>query len=170
MNYAQIRQFDIANGPGIRTTLFVSGCTHNCKGCFNKAYQDFNYGTPWNEEAERIFMGMVNDPKVSGVTVLGGEPMDQSGDAFGYNLVNLLRKVKQETKKNIWLYSGYTFEQILDDPFKLTLLQQCDVLVDGEFIEELKDVRLRFKGSSNQRIINVQKSLELGHVVLMESY
>ena len=165
MYYAQMRKFDIANGIGIRTTLFVSGCTHQCPGCFNKDYQAFNYGKVWDSEAEDTFMSYVNDENVHGVTILGGEPMEQTQDDCLYNL---LKRIKTETKQSIWLYSGYTFEAILKDSKKLELLKWCDVLVDGPFIENLKDLNLKFRGSSNQNIIDVQASLRQNKKVLLD--
>lgn len=162
MYYAQMRQYDIANGVGIRATLFVSGCTHKCPGCFNEAYQDFKSGNLWDTEAEERFMTYIKNENVHGVTILGGEPMEQTMDE---SLLKLLKRIKQETNHTIWIYSGYTFEQILKDPKKLALLGQCDVLVDGPFVEALKDVCLKFRGSSNQRIINVQASLAAKNVI-----
>lgn len=163
MRYAQMRKFDIANGPGIRATLFVSGCTHHCLHCFNEEYQDFSFGKIWDEKAEAQFMSYVTDPNVKGVSILGGEPMQQDEQ-----LLQLLMRIKKEAHQNIWLYSGYTYEAILQDEHRKALLMQCDVLVDGPFIEALKNLNLRFKGSSNQRIINVQASLKAGEVVLWE--
>jgi anaerobic ribonucleoside-triphosphate reductase activating protein len=165
MNYAQMRKFDIANGVGIRATLFVSGCTHNCKGCFNKEYQSFSYGNEWNKDAEEKFLTYVKDPNVHGVTILGGEPMQQTNDD---NLLNLLKRIKIETEQTIWIFSGYTFEEIINDSKRLELLKLCDVLVDGRFVEELKDIKLRFRGSSNQRIIDIKQSLESSQVILLE--
>lgn len=167
MYYAQMRKFDIANGTGIRASLFVSGCTHQCKGCFSEPYHDFHYGTPWNLEAEQLFMSYIMDSNVHGVTILGGEPMDQTRDT---DLLQLLQRIKTETSHTIWIYSGYTFEQILRDAKKTALLQYCDVLVDGQFIEALKDIQLRFRGSSNQRIIDVPASLQKGEIVLLEHF
>lgn len=161
MYYAQMRKYDIANGLGIRATLFVSGCRHKCSGCFNEAYQDFEYGTLWDEEAEATFMSYVKDKNVQGVSVLGGEPMQQDN-----HLQELLKRIKEETGKHIWIYSGNTYEQILQDTHKKEILQYCDVLVDGPFIEALKDLKLKFRGSSNQRIIDVQASLKAGSVIL----
>lgn len=161
MYYAQMRKYDIANGLGIRATLFVSGCRHKCSGCFNEAYQDFEYGTLWDEEAEAIFMSYVKDKNVNGVSILGGEPMQQDN-----HLQELLKRIKEETGKHIWIYSGNTYEQILQDTHKKEILQYCDVLVDGPFIEALKDLKLKFRGSSNQRIIDVQASLKAGSVIL----
>lgn len=164
MYYAQMRKYDVANGTGIRSTLFVSGCTHQCTGCFNKDYQSFNYGNVWNEEAEERFMSYLMDENVHGVTILGGEPMDQTEDE---SLYNLLKRIKTQTNQTIWIYSGYTFEAILKDPKKFALLKWCDVLVDGPFIESLKDLNLKFRGSSNQNIIDVQASLTEDKKVLL---
>lgn len=162
MYYAQMRKYDIANGLGIRTTLFVSGCNHQCPGCFNEAYQDFHYGKPWDSEAEELFMSYVKDNNVHGVSILGGEPMQQDT-----SMAKLLKRIKEETGKSIWLYSGDTFEVIMKDSAKRDILSYCDVLVDGPFIEALKDLRLRFRGSSNQRIIDVQPSLKENKPILL---
>ncbi len=162
MYYSQMRQYDIANGQGIRATLFVSGCTHRCPGCFNADYQDFKAGEVWTVEVEERFMTYAKNENVHGVTILGGEPMEQTMDE---SLLNLLRRIKKETKHTIWIYSGYTFEQIIKDPKKLELLKLCDVLVDGPFVEDLKDITLKFRGSRNQRIINVQASLVAEDVI-----
>ena len=110
MHYAQMRKYDVANGIGIRSTLFVSGCTHQCPGCFNTDYREFDYGTPWTKEAEDTFLSYIKDENVHGVTILGGEPMQQTKDD---DLLNLLRRIKQETNETIWIYSGYTYEEIL---------------------------------------------------------
>ena len=163
MRYAQMRKFDIANGPGIRATLFVSGCTHRCPNCFNEAYQDFAYGTVWNEEAEETFMAYIKDANVKGVTILGGEPLQQDTD-----LLRLLVRIKQETNKSIWLFTGYTYEVILEDEIKREVIKQCDVLVDGPFIEAQKNLNLRFRGSSNQRLIDVPASLKANKVILYD--
>lgn len=164
MHYAQMRKFDVANGIGIRTTLFVSGCTHQCPGCFNIDYKDFEYGSKWTQEAEETFLSYVKDPNVHGVTILGGEPMQQTHDEALYHL---LKRIKEETNQTIWIYSGYTYEEIIKDPKKLRLLELCDVLVDGRFVEALKDLKLKFRGSSNQNIIDVQTSLTQGEKVLL---
>ena len=167
MYYAQMRKFDVANGPGVRANLFVSGCTHGCPGCFNRNYMDFEYGNVWTPEVEAQFMEMVMDPKVFGVTILGGEPMDQVADD---DLLNLVRRIKTETGKNIWLYSGYTFEQIMADERRRAILAYCDVLVDGLFVLELRDLKLKFRGSSNQRIIDVKQSINIDAAVWVEAY
>ncbi len=167
MYYAQIRKFDTANGTGIRSTLFVSGCTHKCKGCFNQDYKHFRYGHPWTKEIEDKFIEHIKNPNVHGVTILGGEPMDQVRDN---DLKDLVCRIKEETGQNIWIYSGYTFEEIMMHKKTKEILKYCDILVDGPFIEEQKDLRLRFKGSKNQRIIDVQKTLSEGKVTLLENY
>jgi len=155
MRFAQIRKFDVANGPGIRSTIFVTGCTHNCPGCFNKEYQNFKYGDIWTENETKKVISYLKEKSVSGLSLLGGEPFQNSKD-----LAEIVREIKKEVEKNIWVYSGYTFEEIIEDSEKLDLLSQCDVLVDGLFIEELKDLTLKFRGSSNQRILDIKKSLE----------
>lgn len=167
MYYAQIRKFDTANGPGIRSTLFVSGCTHQCKGCFNHEYKHFRYGHPWTKEVEDRFIAHLKNPNVHGVTILGGEPMDQVHDN---DLKDLVRRIKEETAQNIWIYSGYTFEEIMNHKKAREILNYCDVLVDGPFIEEQKDLTLRFKGSRNQRIIDIPKTFTEGKVVLLEKF
>lgn len=163
MNYAQIRKYDVANGPGIRTTIFVTGCTHNCKECFNKEYQDFNFGDPWTDKETEMVKNYLNQPEVAGLTVLGGEPFQNVE-----GLVPLLEEIRKSTDKNIWIFSGDTFETIKADNKKFELLQLCDVLVDGPFVNELKDLRLKFRGSSNQRIIKIKESIEKNRVVLWE--
>lgn len=162
MKYSQIRKYDVANGEGIRSTIFVTGCTHGCKGCFNQEYWDFNYGDDWDQEATDKIISYLKDPNVSGLTLLGGEPMQN------LELTNVLRDIKEQVQKNIWIYSGYTYEQIIADPKKLDLLKECDILVDGLFVEKLKNLKLKFRGSENQRIIDIKKSLESGEVVIYE--
>lgn len=163
MNFAQIRKYDVANGPGIRTTIFVTGCTHKCHNCFNEEYQDFDFGDPWTQrETDEVIEDLKLD-EVKGLTILGGEPFQNEVD-----LLEVLRDIKKEVQKDIWIFSGYTYEEILRDEDKKNLLKECDVLVDGRFVEELKDLNLRFRGSSNQRIIDVQKSLESNEVVLFD--
>lgn len=163
MYYAQIRKNDIANGTGIRVSLFVSGCTLGCKNCFNKEYQDFCYGKILGEETVELLIEYLSRETIRGLTLLGGEPMDNAVE-----LAEVLHKIKQRIDKEIWIYSGYTFEQILQDENKLNLLRLCDVLVDGRFVEELKDLRLKFRGSSNQRIINIKESIKSDRIILIE--
>ncbi|ENZ00024.1 anaerobic ribonucleoside-triphosphate reductase activating protein [Clostridium thermobutyricum] len=162
MNYAQIRKFDVTNGPGVRTTLFVSGCTHKCDGCFNDEQQNFNYGNEFNKETEDEFIKYTLNPQIKGVNILGGEPMQQTKDN---TLLNLLKRIKKETAKPIWLWSGYTYEQIISDPKKLELLNQVDVLIDGKFQIANRNISLKYRGSSNQRVIDVKKSLKENKVI-----
>lgn len=163
MNFAQIRRYDVANGPGIRTTIFVTGCTHKCPNCFNEEYQDFNFGDSWTrKETDEVIEDLKLD-EVKGLTVLGGEPFQNEVD-----LLQIIRDIKKEVQKEIWIFSGYTYEEILKDEDKKKLLEECDVLVDGRFVEALKDLNLRFRGSSNQRIIDIKKSLESNEVVLFD--
>ena len=158
MKVAQVRKLDIANGPGIRASIFVSGCTHNCKNCFNKEYQNFNYGLDFSQKEQEI-MSIMENPMVTGLNVLGGEPLQQINDT---DLQNLLESVSK-TEKPIWLWTGYTFEEILASPNKDKLqgiLQYVDILIDGRFIEEKKNLNLKYRGSSNQRVLDCKKSLE----------
>ena len=162
MNYAKIRKLDVTNGPGIRTTLFVSGCTHNCPECFNKEQQDFNYGNKFTKETEDEFIQLTKNKQIKGVNILGGEPMQQIIDD---TLLNLLKRIKLETDKPIWLWSGYTFEEIVNNPKRLEILREVDVLIDGKFQADKRDIMLKYRGSSNQRVIDVKKSLEQGNIV-----
>lgn len=159
MNYAQIKKLDIANGPGIRVSLFVSGCTHKCKGCFNEEYQSFDYGQVFTKNNLDEIKNELEKDYCSGLTLLGGEPLQN------LELIEFVEEIKEYTnllkeKKDIWIYSGYVFEKIKENPKMKKLLELCDVLVDGPFVEELLDLNLKFRGSSNQRILDVKKSLE----------
>ena len=165
MYYAQIRRSDTANGPGVRVSLFVSGCTHNCKGCFNKEQQSFTYGNIFTQEEENKIIELVKREGIRGINILGGEPMQQIMDS---TLVNLLKRIKSETNKSIWPWSGYLYEDIIADKKRLEILKYVDVLVDGQFKEQLKDIRLKHRGSSNQRIIDVQQSLKNNVIIEKE--
>lgn len=162
MKYAKIRELDVTNGPGIRTTIFVSGCTHNCEGCFNKEQQDFNYGNEFTKETENQFVELTKSRQIKGVNILGGEPMQQVMDN---TLLDLLKRIKLETGKPIWLWSGYIYEEIINNPKRLELLREVDVLIDGKFEKDKSDLMLKYRGSSNQRVIDVKKSLEQGNIV-----
>ena len=174
MNYAAIKNCDIANGPGVRVSLFVSGCTHHCKGCFNQIAWDFDYGLPFTEETQEQILQMLSPDYIKGLTLLGGEPFEPSNQEA---ILPFLRKVKAiYPQKTVWAYTGYVFEQhILScnlGPEEITreLINYVDVLVDGPFVEEKKDLTLRFRGSSNQRLIDVPKSLETNAVVLWQDW
>ena len=172
MNYAAIKKHDIANGPGVRVSLFVSGCTHHCEGCFNPETWDFQYGTPYTAETELEILEALEPDYIRGLSLLGGEPLEPEHQAA---LLPLLRRFSRlYPDKTIWCYTGYTFETDLLDrmcnewEYTKELLSYIDVLVDGEFIDEQKDLSLRFKGSRNQRIIDVPKSLKTGTTVLWD--
>jgi anaerobic ribonucleoside-triphosphate reductase activating protein len=165
MNYAKIRKFDVSNGPNIRTTLFVSGCTNNCEGCFNKELQNFNYGNKWTKEVENEFIEYIKDPNIKGVNILGGEPMDQIHDR---DLINLLKRIKEETGKSIWLWSGHLYEDIIKDNNRREILSLVDIIVDGRFEIDKRDISLRYRGSSNQRVIDVLQSLKNNKVIEIE--
>ena len=166
MRYGQIRKYDVANGLGIRTTLFVVGCNFNCYGCFNKEYQDFNSGSEWTQKQEDKILKYLKDDNVSGFSLLGGEVFHQKDLS---PLIKLLKRIKREIpKKDIWIWSGFTFEEIIKDKSNLEILKLCNVLVDGQFKQELKDLTLKFRGSKNQNIIDVQASLKQDKVILYD--
>lgn len=165
MNYAQIRKYDIANGPGVRTTIFLTGCTLNCKNCFNKEYQNFHFGKVFDDKAFDEVMDCLSDANISGLSVLGGEPFDNLE-----GLKEFITKVRANSEKDIWIYSGYTFEELLEKDGAMDVLKNIDVLVDGRFVEDLKDLKLKFRGSSNQRIIDMKRTLEEDEILLMDKY
>lgn len=174
MNYAEIKNCDIANGPGVRVSLFVSGCTHHCKGCFNEVAWDFAYGQPFTQETIDRILTMLAPNYIQGLTLLGGEPFEPQNQGL---IVELLRQVKKRyPDKSVWAFSGYLFDRdILAGrlgPWEVTreYLSYLDVLVDGPFIEAKKNLSLRFRGSENQRLIDVPKSLETGTVVLWHDW
>ena len=174
MNYASIKPRDIANGPGVRVSLFVSGCTHHCKGCFNEIAWDFHYGQPFTQDTINQIIEYMTPDYISGITLLGGEPFEPENQPA---LLDLLRQIKAVLPdKSIWAFSGYLFDRDilpcrLGDPNVTRELLRCiDVLVDGPFIEEQKNLSLRFRGSENQRLIDVKKSLDSGKIVLWEDW
>ena len=161
MNYQKIYSFDLADGDGIRTSIFVSGCNRHCKGCFNEEAWDFNSGKNFNSEKYFKIYDLLKKPYYAGLSILGGEPFDQKDN---YLLIELC-KAAHTIGKDVWIWSGYTFEELKKDDKKLELLQECDILVDGPFIDEQKDLSLKWRGSTNQRIINIKESLASGKVV-----
>lgn len=171
MNYGNIKPRDIADGIGVRVTLFVSGCTHHCKNCFQPETWDFSYGTPFTAQTEAELLEELSHSFIHGLTLLGGEPFEPDNQRA---LLPFLRRVRAELPgKTIWAYSGYTWEELTGAvPSRCRcertdeMLSLLDVLVDGEFVEELKDITLRFRGSSNQRLIDVPASLQSGEAVL----
>ena len=171
MNYATIKNCDIANGPGVRVSLFVSGCTHRCPGCFNEVAWDFDYGEPFTQETIDRILAMLKPDYIQGLTLLGGEPFEPQNQEA---VVNLLRQVKQNyPNKSIWAFSGYLFEKdILSGRLGDTseYLSYLDVLVDGPFVESKKNLSLRFRGSENQRLIDVPASLQTGETLLWQDW
>ena len=167
MNYANIKKTDVANGPGIRVSLFVSGCTHRCKGCFNSEAWDFDYGRPYTPETEEEILEALAPGHIRGLSLQGGEPMEPENRGTVLSLVKTVRL--RYPQKDIWCYTGYHYENdLLGGPEEVTqLLSLFDVLVDGEFIEEQKNLRLAFRGSENQRLIDVQASLRQGRTVCL---
>ena len=172
MNYGEIKKYDIANGEGVRVSLFVSGCTHHCPGCFNQETWDFGYGKEYTQETEEEILRAVAPGYIAGLSLLGGEPFEPANQEV---LVGLLRKFKDRfPDKTVWCYTGYLFDRELLEESRARcrwtdeMLSMIDVLVDGRFVEALKDITLLFRGSSNQRLINVQESLREGKVVLYE--
>ena len=170
MNFATIKPVDIANGEGVRVTLFVSGCRHGCKNCFNPEAWSFEYGQPFNQQIIDNLLESLKPDFISGLTLLGGEPFEPENQK---GLLDLVKQVKAAyPNKNIWCFTGFLLDYELlgksraNTPYMHELLSYIDVLVDGRFVEELKDITLRFRGSSNQRIIDVQKTLQENKIVL----
>ena len=165
MNYAEIKWTDIANGEGVRISLFVSGCTHHCKNCFNQIAWDFNYGRPFDEEIQREIFDKLGASYIAGLSLLGGEPLEPQNQAALFPFVKEVRKIHPKT--TIWCYTGYTLNPETGDLFEKNkntaatkeLISLFDVLVDGPFVEELKKITLLFRGSSNQRVLDVKKSI-----------
>ena len=172
MNYAEIKTCDIANGEGVRTSLFVSGCTHKCKGCFNEVAWDFEYGNVFDKQVEAYILRELSPTYVAGLTLLGGEPFEPCNQK---GLLPFLEEVKRQfPHKDIWCYTGYLYDRELLPggraycEYTDRMLQLIDILVDGPFVEEKKDIRLKFRGSSNQRIIDLRKTRQEGEICLHE--
>lgn len=172
MHYGEIKERDIANGIGVRVSLFVSGCTNRCEGCFNKQTWDFNFGEPYTKKTQDKIIELLKPDFVTGLTLLGGEPFEPKNQE---ELLKLTNRVKNELpQKNIWCYTGFTLERLLNEedychsPFTLELLDNIDVLVDGKFEEDKKNIRLKFRGSENQRLIDMNKTRSMGKIILLE--
>ena len=171
MNFATIKQFDIANGTGVRVSLFVSGCTHHCHECFNEEAWDFSYGEEFTDETIDFLIKALEPRHIAGLSLLGGEPMEPSNQK---GLLPLLRRFHEVyPQKNVWCYTGYVLEDLLEEGRVHTsvtdeLLSYIDILVDGPFILSQKNIRLKFRGSENQRIICLKETLESNHIVLWE--
>ena len=171
MHYSTIKDCDIANGIGVRITLFVSGCTNHCKNCFQPQTWDFDFGEPFTEETEEKLLEMLKPDYINGLTLLGGEPMEPQNQRA---LVPFLKRVREAyPNKNVWCFTGFTYEVLKTDGShprcEVTdeMLSLIDVLVDGRYIDELKDLTLQFRGSSNQRLIDMVKTRENGEVTLL---
>ena len=168
MNYADLRPIDVANGPGIRVSLFVSGCTHHCKECFNPETWDFAFGDPFTDAETEAILKHLEPAHIKGLSVLGGEPFEPENQE---TVLNLIRRVREMyPHKDVWCYSGYLFEALRDGQVgnhSRALLEQLDVLVDGPFVIERKDLSLRFRGSSNQRLIDLNQTRNKGTLTLL---
>ena len=173
MNYANIKYYDIANGPGVRTSVFVSGCRHHCPGCFNAVAWDFAYGQPFDKTVRNEVFASCQPDYIAGLSLLGGEPFEPENQG---PIVELLRQVKKAyPQKSIWAFSGYLYEKITshtlgDWAVTQEFLSYLDVLVDGPFVEEKKNLALRFRGSENQRLIDMPATLASGKIVLWEDW
>lgn len=162
MNYNVVRQLDIANGPGCRVSLFVQGCSFNCPGCFNTIARDFEGGVKFTDQTMNLLLELAKPDHISGLSILGGEPLHPRNRA---DVLDLVKKFKEVyPNKTVWLWTGYLWEEVASD----LVDSGVDVVVDGRFVEELKDLRLKYRGSSNQRIIDVQASLKNNNITLCE--
>lgn len=173
MRYASVKKCDVANGTGIRVSIFVSGCHHHCKGCFNTDAWDFNFGKEYNEEIEESILKELDKSYIQGLSLLGGEPLEYVNQK---GLLSLVKKAKERhPEKTIWCYTGYKFDDdVMGDMFAKwpetkELVSNFDIVVDGKYDEDLRDLNLKFKGSSNQRIIDVQKTLENNEIILADN-
>lgn len=187
MNYAQIRSLDLSNGEGVGIALFVQGCHFHCPNCFNPETWDYNGGKEWTEEVKNKFLELANRPYIKRISILGGEPLADENLDDVLDLVNRIRLLSP--KKSIWLYTGFTWEGIMDyepietDDFdyieesyldrineqRKQIISQCNVLIDGKYIDSLRDMTLQWKGSRNQRVINISNSLQKGEIVLWQT-
>lgn len=171
MNYGEIKLCDIANGIGVRVSLFVSGCRNKCKNCFNPMTWAFNYGKEFDQNAENIVIEQLEKPFIDGLTILGGEPFEPENQS---RVLELIKHIKEKVpNKTIWMYSGFTFEELMgyqvsraSTDIAKEILKNIDVLVDGRYVDEEKDIRLKFRGSRNQRVINVKETLKENKIIL----
>lgn len=174
MHYASIRSLDISNGVGVGVSLFVQGCNFKCYNCFNSELWDFNQGNEWTDEIEDKFIGLIDRPYIKRISILGGEPLDDNNID---TVLHIIKRIKNNfPDKKIWLYSGYTWENIFPNIYtkelstaratRLEIISLCDIMVDGQFVDSLKDLSLKFRGSKNQRIINIKQSLKSNSIVV----
>ena len=173
MHVGEVMTADVANGEGMRVSVFVSGCRNHCKGCFQPQTWDFNYGREYTPEIEQFIIDELSKSYYDGITILGGDPMEPENQE---PVLRLLRRIKKELPdKNVWAYTGYVYDRDLVpggkrfvDGVTRQLLESIDILIDGRFVEELKNLMLNFRGSGNQRIIKMKETLETGKVILSE--
>ena len=165
MFYSKIKVNDVANGPGLRVSLFTSGCTHHCKGCFQPETWNFNNGEPYTSDVQKNIIEKSHSKYIAGLSLLGGDPLDNVEGIL--TLLKEYREVFGNTK-TIWLWTGYLFEEIINDEQMSKVLPFVDVIIDGQFIEDLKDITLKYKGSTNQRVIDIPKTMETGSIVLYD--
>lgn len=165
MYYSKIKFNDVANGPGLRLSLFTSGCTHHCIGCFQPETWDFKNGEPFTLETQKYIIEKSKNKYIAGLSLLGGDPLDNVD-----GILSLLKEYRQVfgTTKTIWLWTGYTFDEVLKDELKSKVLPYIDVIIDGQFIEDCKDITLKYKGSTNQRVIDVKKSMNTDSIILYD--
>jgi anaerobic ribonucleoside-triphosphate reductase activating protein len=162
MRYNTIRQLDIANGPGVRVSIFVQGCTFNCPGCFNTVARDFEGGKEFTEQTMELLLELAKPGHISGISLLGGEPLHPKNRS---DTLKIVRKFKEAyPEKTVWLWTGYLLEEVFED----LVDSEIDVIVDGRFVEELKDLRLKYCGSSNQRVIDLKETIKTGDIILYE--
>lgn len=168
MRYAEIFDCDVVNGRGVGVSLFVQGCDFKCYNCFNPKSWDFNGGLEWNNDSKKRFISLVNKPYIERVSILGGEPLHDKNLKDILDIMKYLYSTRCD--KEIWIFTGFTMNEILngDNKMRLEILSMCNVLVDGRYIDKLHDTTLAFRGSSNQRIIDVKKSLAEGEVILWQ--
>lgn len=169
MHYAKIKHFDIANGEGVRMSLFVSGCKFYCKDCFNSEAWDYNYGELYTQETEDTLFNLINNPNIDGLSILGGDPLWQDDNGLK-QLIHLVSRITF-INKTVWIWSGFTWEYIMNKgtPLQKALIKSCDVWVDGQFEADKKDLRLKWCGSSNQRVIDIKKTIAQNEIILYET-
>lgn len=164
MNYASIRLMDISNGEGIRTSIFVSGCTNNCPNCFNRELRDFDYGKEYTADVEQIVLNQLSKPYIAGLSILGGDPLCQDTEGK-LDLLSLITKTRN-LHKTIWLWTGFPWEEAIDNVMNRGIFTLCDVVVDGPYVDSLKNPKLQWRGSSNQRVIDVRRTLDADKIIL----
>lgn len=166
MNYANIKKFDTSNSPYVGSSIFFSGCNFHCNGCFNEIAWNFSYGKSFTKDVENLFISYLKHPQIKNANLLGGEVFQQDLN----KILNFVKRIKSETNVNIWVWTGYLYENLIKDNLKREILSYIDILVDGQFQIANKNLKLKYRGSTNQRVIDVQKSLELNKTILSKEY